>query len=139
MNGPITKPAVPTSFWVIAAISLLWNAFGACLYVMSSMGSAKLMASVPPAMKAYMATMPVWAHAGWAFGIWGSFAGSVLLLMRSRHAVTAFLVSLVGAIVSYAAQAMAGVLSPAEPIMILAVIGAQLWYARSAANKGYLA
>ena len=89
MNGPITKPAVPTSFWVIAAISLLWNAFGGYLYVMSSMGSAKLMASVPPEMKAYMATMPVWAHAGWAFGIWGSFAGSVLLLMRSRHAVTA--------------------------------------------------
>ena len=139
MNGPSTKPAVPTSFWVIAAISMLWNAFGAYLYVMSSMGDANLMASVPPDMKAYMATMPVWAHAGWAFGIWGSFAGSVLLLMRSRHAATAFLVSLVGAIVSYAAQAMAGVLTPAEPIMILVVISLLLWYSRSAANKGYLA
>ncbi len=139
MNEPSTKPAVPTSFWVIAAISMLWNAFGAYLYVMSSMGDAKLMASVPPAMQAYMATMPVWAHAGWAFGIWGSFAGSALLLMRSRHATTAFLVSLIGAIVSFAAQAMAGVLSPAEPVMILAVIGLLLWYSRSAASKGYLA
>ena len=139
MNEPSTKSAVPTSFWVIAAISMLWNAFGAYLYVMSSMGDAKLMASVPPAMQAYMATMPVWAYCGYAFGIWGSFAGSVLLLMRSRHAATAFLVSLVGAIVSYAAQAMAGVLTPAEPIMILVVISLLLWYSRSAANKGYLA
>ena len=138
MNEPITKPAVPTSFWVIAGISMLWNAFGAYLYVRSSMGDPKLLASVPPEMQAYMATMPVWAHAGWAFGIWGSFAGSALLLMRSRHAVVAFWLSLVGAIVSFAAQAMAGVLSPAEPIMILAVIGLLLWYSRSALSKGFL-
>ena len=139
MNEPAAKPAVPPSFWVIAGISLLWNAFGAYLYVMSNMGDKHLLEGVPPEMLAYLATMPVWAHAGWAFGVWGSFAGSILLLMRSRHAVTAFWVSLLGAIVSYAAQAMAGVLTPAEPIMILAVIGLLLWYSRSALIKGYLA
>ena len=86
----------------------------------------------------YIAHMPVWAHAGWAFGIWGSFAGSVLMLLRYRHAVSAFLVSILGALVSYAAQAMAGVLTPAEPIMILVVITFLWWYCRRAATQRVL-
>ena len=43
---------------------------------------------------------PVWANAGWALGVWGSVIGSLLLLVRSRHAVAAFLVSLAGLAVS---------------------------------------
>ena len=126
-------------FWLIALLSLLWNAFGGYLYVMASMGDAAIIASAPPEMQAYMATMPIWAHSGWAIGIWGSVLGSLLLLARSRHAVTAFLVSFLGAVVSFAAQAMAGVLSPAEPLMILTVILLQWWYSRRCANKGWLA
>ncbi len=133
-----TGSAVPGSYWVVAVLGTLWNSFGAYLYTMANLGDASVTAGAPPEMLAYMASMPVWAHAGWAFGIWGSFAGSVLMLLRSRHAVTAFLVSLVGALVSYGAQAMAGVLTPAEPIMILVVILFFWWYCRRAAGQGVL-
>jgi hypothetical protein len=36
------------------------------------------------------------AKAGWALGVWGGVAGAILLLLRSRFAVWAFAVSLVG-------------------------------------------
>ena len=83
-------------------------------------------------------SMPLWAHLGWSLGIWGSFVGSVLMLLRRRHAVTAFVVSLLGAIASFAAQGLAGVLTPAEPVMILTVIALLLWVCRRAQGQGLL-
>ena len=85
-----------------------------------------------------MATMPTWAHIGWSPGIWGSFAGSVLMLLRSRWAIQAFLVSLLGALLSFSGQAQAGVLEPAQPVMIVAVIAFLLWYSRRSQQTGIL-
>lgn len=130
--------SVPGSYWVIAVIGLLWNGLGAYLYTLSNLGDPSVTAGAPPELLDYIANMPVWAHAGWAFGIWGSLAGSLLMLARSRHAVGAFVVSALGAVVSYAAQAMAGVLTLAQPLVILAVIAFLWWYCRRAAGLGFL-
>ncbi|MBN8485720.1 MAG: hypothetical protein J0L50_13200 [Sphingomonadales bacterium] len=130
--------SVPTSFWVIAGVGMIWNAIGGYLYTWSKLDPAAALTQASPAMQDYVANMPVWAHLGWSLGIWGSVAGSVLMLVRSRYAVPAFLVSLVGAIVSYAAQAMAGVFEPALSIFIVLVI-AFLWhYSRRSAAQGLL-
>ncbi len=128
----------PGQYWAVAIVSLLWNSFGAYLYTMTNLGDEQLLAQAPPAMQDYIANMPTWAHAMWAFGIWGSFLGSILLLARSRHAVPSFLVSLLGAIGSFGAQAKAGVLGPAEPVMILLVIAFLLWFSRRSQRSGLL-
>lgn len=129
----------PASFWIVAVLGLLWNAFGAYLYWMARTNPDAVMASATPEMKAYVANMPLWANVGYAFGIWGSFAGSVLMVLRKRLAVTAFLVSLVGAVISFLGQAAAGVLSPAEPLIILTVILFLWWFSRKSAAQGVLA
>ena len=134
----LAGPTVPGSYWVVAVLGLLWNSFGAYLYTMANLGDASVTAGAPPAMQDYIAHMPVWAHAGWAFGIWGSFAGSVLMIVRRRHAAAAFAVSLAGAVASYAAQAIAGVLTPVEPIAICGVILFLWWYSRRASRLNYL-
>lgn len=135
----LRNPPRPTpGFWIVALLGLLWNGFGAYLYTRTSLGDAAMLADAPPAMRDYVATMPIWAHAGWALGIWSSLAGSVLMLARSRRAVGAFWISLVGALVSFAAQGAADVLEPAQPALILAVIGFQLWYCHRAAQAGLL-
>ncbi len=137
MENQLASP-VPGSYWVTATLGLLWNGFGAYLYTLANLGDPSVTAGASPAMVDYIARMPVWAHAGWAVGIWGSLAGSLLMLARSRHAVTAFVVSALGALVSYAAQAMAGVLTLAQPVVILAVIAFQWWYCRRAVVLGFL-
>ncbi len=131
-----SKPA--TAYWIVAGLGFLWNSFGAYLYTMARLDPATILASAPPAMQDYIANMPLWANIGYGLGIWGSFLGSVLMLMRSRHAVTSFLVSLLGAIVSYAGQAMAGVLTPVEPTVILVVIVSLWWFSKNEAAKGTL-
>lgn len=130
------KPA--TAFWVVAVLGFLWNCIGAYLYIMARLDPAAVMGDAPPEMQDYVANMPLWANIGYGFGIWGSFAGSVLMLLRSRHAVTAFLLSFAGAVASFSGQALAGVLQPVEPTLILAVIAFLWWYSRREAGMGTL-
>jgi hypothetical protein len=134
-NGPA---AVPTSFKAVAWVGMIWNTLGAALYVWAKLDPAAAAVGAPPAMQDYMANMPLYAHLGWSLGIWGSFLGSVLMLMGRRAAVTAFLVSLLGALVSFGAQAQAGVLDVPMTAFIVAIIALLLWYSRRAQGQGLL-
>jgi hypothetical protein len=90
----------PWHLWVVGAVSLIWNAFGAFDYTMTKMKNADYLAAFTPEQQAYFASFPIWANIGWALGVWGSVVGSALLLARSRHAVSAFAISLAGLAVS---------------------------------------
>ncbi|WP_298599305.1 hypothetical protein [uncultured Sphingorhabdus sp.] len=90
----------PVGFWIISGLSLLWNAFGAVDYVMSQTKNAAYLAQMTAEQRAYLDSFPTWMEAFWALGVWGSVLGSVLLLMRNRHAVAAFGASLLGLAVS---------------------------------------
>ena len=127
--------AIPWHFWAVVAVGLLWNGYGAYDYTTYQLG----MATVDPAMQAKLDVAPVWATAAWALGVWGSFAGSVLMLLRSRHAVTAFIVSLVAAAISFAWQFSAGVVpTPVLPLVILAMVVFFWWYAAKMRGEGVL-
>ncbi len=149
-NGA-AKP--PVLFWIVAIVSLLWNGFGGYDYTMTQMRdpgyfatmSQKMGMSVAE-MNAFFDTFPVWASALWAVGVWGSVLGSILLLARSRHAVTAFIVSLIGAVLSFAYQftidlppAMAdSAMTKVMPFIIIGAIVLQWWYARRMRAAGVL-
>ena len=126
---------IPWHFWAVVAVALLWNGYGAWDYTSYQLG----MATVDPATQAKLDTAPIWATAGWALGVWGSFAGAVLMLLRSRHATTAFAVSLIAAIVSFAWQFSAGIVpTPILPLVILAAVAFFWWYAARMRDEGVL-
>ena len=79
----------PLGFWIISGLSLLWNAFGAFDYTMTQTKNAEYLAAFTPEQRTYFESFPTWMEAAWALGIWGALAGSALLLLRNRHAVTA--------------------------------------------------
>lgn len=137
MNDSTTaKPAA--SFWVVAGLGFLWNSFGAYLYTMARFNPDVALAQASPAIRDYVANAPLWADIGYGLGVWGSMLGSVLMLVRSRHAVPAFLVSLIGALASFAAQAMAGVLDAPLAITILVVIVFLWWWSKREVAQGTL-
>lgn len=149
MTDAISGAKAPLSFWVIAGLSLLWNSFGCFDYTMTQLDPVGYMKSMQMSDEsiAYMGTMPSWLTGFWALGVWGSLAGSVLLLLRSRHAVTAFVISLVGLAVSQLYQWFAGETMPAEMtkpgmIAVQALIWISLlffiWFARRAQAQGVL-
>ncbi len=136
----------PWYLWVVGIVSLAWNAFGANDYLQTMLHNQAYLAAEPPAVIAWMARFPMWEVALWALGVWGAVTGSLLLLARSRHAVTAFALSLAGLAGSSAYQWLVNP-PPAEGrsgamIAIVAVIWAVavglLWYSRRMQARGEL-
>lgn len=152
MNDAAKVVAPPKSFWVIAAVSLLWNAYGGFDYTMTRMRNMEFLTQVAGSadnarqMLAMIDAFPVWASIGWGAGVWGSVFGSILLLLRSRWAVTAFVVSIAGAVVSFAYQLTSGAMptemnNPAGWAFTAVIVGAVVffwWFAKRAAARGIL-
>lgn len=126
-----TSVRTPVHLWIVGAIALLWNAFGCYDYVMTQRNDAEYLASMgmTETQRAYYETFPMWLEGAWAVGVWGAFAGAVLLLLRSRWAVTAFALSLLGLAVSTLYQLFLS--SPPEGMFTPAIIAMQavIWAA----------
>lgn len=90
----------PWHLWVVGILSLLWNAFGAFDYLMTQTRNEAYMSGFSPEQLESFYSFPSWAVAFWAIGVWGALLGSVLLLLRKRAAVWAFLASLIAVIVT---------------------------------------
>lgn len=129
---------LPASFWVIAVLGLVWNSFGAYLYILARVDPETALAGASPEMRDYVANQPIWANLGYGLGIWGSFLGSVAMALRKKLAVPLFLASLVGALVSHLGQAIAGVLPLGLTIAIIGIIAFLWWYCRRCVEQGLL-
>ncbi len=133
----------PWHFWLIVVLSLLWNGFGGFDYTMSHLQGETYyrQMGMSEAQIAAMALYPVWMHAVWAVGVWGSVAGSILLLLRSRWAFHAFVLSALGAAGSLAYTAVTPALQSmglAMPAVIVAICLFLVWYARRMTKRGVL-
>ncbi|MBA4353100.1 MAG: hypothetical protein C0409_00265 [Novosphingobium sp.] len=149
MDNLQSSPAqTPAHLWAVGVISLLWNSFGCVDYTMSKLDPVSYMqtAGMGAAEIAYIEGLPAWLSAFWAIGVWGSLVGSLLLLMRSARAVTAFAVSLVGLAVTQVYQftdsAMPASMHSGAMLGMTALIWASLlfflWYASRMKAAGVL-
>lgn len=90
----------PKHLWIIGVITLLWNLVGAYDYLMTQTENEAYMSQFDEAQLEYFYGFPMWVEVFWALAVWGSVAGSVLLLMRKRLAVPVFLVSFVSMVIT---------------------------------------
>ncbi len=93
----------------------------------------------------YLDSFPVWADAAWALGVCGAVLGSLLLLLRSRFVVPAFVVSLVGGVIGPVHQlgnSLPGVTHRGSvtgfAVIIAISIGVLGWYALAMTRRGVL-
>lgn len=101
MNEAVVNGAAktPLHLWIVGVLATLWNAFGCFDYLMTQTRNEAYLSMASQAMRDYWASFPAWMDGAWAVGVWGALLGSLLLLMRSRHAVLAFEASLAGLLV----------------------------------------
>lgn len=90
------KQATPWHLWVVGVVSLLWAAVGAMDYLMTQTRNEEYMSAFTPEQLEFFYGIPAWAVASWAVAVWGGVLGSILLLLRRRHALGAFVASLIG-------------------------------------------
>ena len=141
ING---KP--PTSFWIIAAVALVWNLIGLALYYMQVTASDEMLAAAyGEAEVEFIKSIPAWATAGYATAVTFGVIGCLLLLLRRTWAIPAFIVSLIGIVVQDVygfvvadAVGVFGAGSVVLPVIVFVIAVALIVYSRGAKAKGWL-
>ena len=134
----------PTSFYIIGGIFFLWNFTGLALYYQQMTMSPEILASFGPVKAAFIEATPVWANAAYATAVTFGFIASILLLLRNRWALPAYLVSFVCILVqdfeSFVIRDVVGVFGSEAfviPPLVLVIAIIEIWYSKSVANRYY--
>lgn len=145
--GPLpTRAATPVHLWIVGVLALLWNGFAGLDFTMTLVQNPSYLAAFTAEQLAYFDAIPAWAKAAWGLGVWGGIIGSVLLLLRRRHAAPVFLASLAGVVVlnvyslalADAPESMSGPAAMAlAGVIFLIAVGLAL-YARALATRDVL-
>jgi hypothetical protein len=94
----------PWHLWLVGGVAVLFNSIGVFDFVMSMTQGAAYMAGagMTQAQIDHYQQMPAWMTLDWAVGVFGAFAGSVLILLRSKLAWPVLAVSLAAFLLSVA-------------------------------------
>ena len=95
-----TGAKTPWHLWVVGIVSLVLNGFGCFDFTMTATRNEAYLSSYPAEMLDYWFAMPIWVWALWVIGVFGGFAGSVLLLLRRKLAFPLFSASFLAAAIS---------------------------------------
>ncbi|TRD10677.1 hypothetical protein FGU71_01540 [Erythrobacter insulae] len=138
----IGREKTPWHLWVVGILTLLWNSVGGFSYTMTQLGKLHDL-GMSQSEIAYFESHPAWANAFWALGVWGAIAASILLLLRSRFAVHAVIIAVIGLLGSNVYQyAMSDIpetlRSPALTVMIWVTTLFMLFYASRMTRAGVL-
>lgn len=137
------KTGRPWHLWVIGILAIIWNAGGAFDFTATVTQWAPYMSNFTEEQLAFFYSFPWWQYVVWGIATWGAFLGSIALLMRHRWAVWLFLVSLIGAGVSFVQgmsikDAPEGTGGVVFPLIIITIAVLLLVYAIWLKRKGVL-
>lgn len=138
--------ATPWHLWVVGVVALLWNALGCLDYTMTQIQGDAWLANMDPTelQMAWFHGMPAWYDAAWAIAVWGGLLGALLLLLRRRWAMPAFLASLLGwaagAVYTFGLSNGMEAMGPWWPMLVVkgGLCAFFVWYARIMGKKGVL-
>lgn len=129
------------SFWVIGAITLIWNLMGAVNFIVQM--NPDSLAAFRETERAIIEGRPAWATMGFAVAVFGGAVGSLLLLFRKSISYYFFVASLVGVVaaqthtlgigIDFGVGEIAGII-----LMPLVVAGFLIWYSKRAQNLRWI-
>ena len=135
-----TVGGIHRSFWVIGAITLIFNVMGVINYFVQM--NADSLASFPELYRPIIEDRPAWATAAFAIAVFGGSLGCLLLLLRKSAAFFVLIASLLGVIVTMIHIFGVAGFSSFEiwigALMQLVVTVFLIWYSKHAAVKGWI-
>jgi hypothetical protein len=137
---------LPVSFWIVAAVALVWNLIGLFMYYSGvSATPEQLEAVYSPEQFAAIEATPVWVTSAFATATTFGVIASVLLLLRMALALTVFVVSFAALVVQdlylfVLSDSLAVFGSSLLVIQGSVFVGGVIWivYANLAWNKGWI-
>lgn len=136
---------IPTWFWVVSALALLWNLFGVWAFIGDATMSAEAIAELPEEIKSLYESYPLWTKIAYGTAVIAGALGCILLLARNKFAKPVLLISLVAVVVQmfhslFIAGAM-DVYGPGAvimPIMVILVSVFLVWFANYGIKQQWL-
>ena len=142
MNDIRDTIPVPGWFALAAVAAVLFEAFGAYSYVVHVTTDPN---SLAIDQRDLVLAMPLWMTVAYALAVWVGLAGALLLLLRRRLAAPLLLVSLLSAVVQFAAlvidpnlRNLVGTDELLVPFVIFIICYAIWHLARHAQRRGWL-
>ena len=139
------KESVPRWFWVIAAVSLLWNIMGCVIFLSEVFAQEAMMESMTEEQKEWARSTPSWIYFVFAISVSTGVAGSICLLMRKALSVPLFTISFFAVLIQMGyTMLIAGglqVMGPSGAVMPAVVITlsiAWLFFSLFSKGKGWL-
>ncbi|TPG14604.1 hypothetical protein EAH84_03775 [Sphingomonas oligophenolica] len=137
---------MPTWFRIFAVVLLAWGAAGCFAWYQQFRLGADAMGPADAYQRALYAALPVWYNAVYAVAVGTGFLGALALLARSVFARPLFVVALIAVIVQFGwlfattdILAHRGVGAAGFPIVIVVITGFEIWLARHAQRRGWIA
>ncbi len=136
---------IPTWFYVVIIIALLWNAMGIAAFIMDATMSPEALSALPEAQQQVYNNTPQWAMIAYGLAVFAGFFGCLLMLLKKSLALPALILSLVAVLVQmYAGFFITNsfdVFGPGGlimPIMVIIIAVLLIFLARSAKVKGWI-
>ena len=90
--------------WIVGLAATIWYGRGAYDCLMTQTRNAAYLSQLSADERAYFEAFPIWMDLLWAVEVWSGLLGALLLVARSRYAVQAFSLSLLGAAGTFSYQ-----------------------------------
>ena len=136
-----TVGGVHWSFWVIGAVTLIWNVMGVINFFVQM--NPDIVAAYRESERAIIEGRPAWATVGFAIAVFGGALGCLLLLFRKSAAYYLFIASLLGVIVAMTHAIGIGIdfgFGEVLGIILMPLVVAAflIWYSKQAESKGWI-
>ena len=137
----------PGWFRIAGILFLLWNLFGCYMFWSQHSMTPEQIAALPAGQQQVWNAMPAWMWVVYGVAVFSGALGALMLLMDKRAAWPLFVVSLVAVLVQFAQAFLPGgavqVLGAGAALPMPAVIAAvavlEVWVARRAIARGWIA
>ncbi|UCS94548.1 hypothetical protein KZP23_05875 [Echinicola marina] len=136
---------IPTWYWVVAIIMLLWNLLGVSAFFMQIGMSEEAMAALPETERELYASYPLWATIAYAVAVFGGALGCIGLLLKKKWAKMVLIISLIGIIIQvFHSLAISGAMevygpgAAVMPTMIIVLAIFLVWLSNFSIKKHWL-
>jgi len=137
----------PSWFVVVAVLLVLWGLAGCASLYLHIVYGADMDPKATDWDRAFFAALPAWLNIVYAVAVGAGLLGSIALLMRSKRAVSLYVLSLIAVVVQFGyvfaatdliAHKGAAATVP-FPAFIALVAVFQIWFAKRAERRGWIA
>lgn len=136
---------IPTWFWIIAVLALIWNLLGVMAFFGQVMMTPETLAALPEDQRSIYESMPSWVNIAFALAVFGGTLGCIALLLKKSWAIPLFIISLVGIIAqmyhsffisnSYEVFGPGGLIMPVMVILIGIFL---VWFSKKSTVNGWV-